>query len=896
MTCELHALIHFAFLNVASIRHFEKEVQALIPNEESMAKLMNKLDMNKDGHLDTAMINLHFLPGEDIGTSIERVIKEEVTVNTLPMGEGIVGRDEDVERVKEACTNGSKNIVVLKGKAGAGKTAVASNVAHLLVEKGMFRGGRAWAHLNQVRREGAISRIARSMKIRTYENKREDLLAGAKEALGSLPFLLVVDGAEAAVEDGTLSQLLSTLVGVVPEMTIIVTARDGLGKAAALQDSIHEIEINALASKDAETLFDDLGRKSELASACGCNPGAIHVVATVLRNGETHESDMLDRILKIDAKMNDPPRAATQAAVNALSEQARRAMEELSIFPASFTVGAAAAILDSEEASARQTLNALSPLLHVDNLNYRLAVPTLVASSAVEGGKRGEEKKRFASYYCERLAQWAGIYAISGGGMVGTQLLEEEVHNIDQVQSMLDHSLPAEVVEVCAGQLYVAYALLRARNRAQWVAGLYQHVSHLADEKGKPGARSLALERLGEVLLEMGHFEQAEKAATQAYEKHAQRPGLPRSEEGSFAGHSTRGVSNLCVTMAGCLQAKGDFSGADRWYREAVNRSKEDRREYAAAENNLALFLRDRSDLEEAEQCAREALKLYEETTGTSSAEYGTACDNLALILRDKDKTDEAASLHERAMETRKECFGEHHPKYSASLSALASLNMHMGETELAKEHYDAACRLAKEALGSSHPHYATCLNNVGLAYRASGDSSRAIDLHSQALSVYRETIGESHPHFATCLNNLAQAYKDAGRMEEAERASRQALQIRKDRLGTEDPQYAQSLTNLALLLKDEGKFSEAEQLLQETAKVRKQRHGERHPRYANALNNLANLASASDRLDEAIRLYRLATRIFNDALGSEHPSTVHAAANYSSALKKAQRENNEQQ
>jgi predicted ATPase/class 3 adenylate cyclase len=129
---------------------------------------------------------------------------------------------------------GSHRLVTLLGPGGVGKTRLAVQAGEALV--GDFRDGVWFVALDPVSDPGAVEdRIAESLGIRASgPQSMSDALA---EYLATRVTLLVVDNCEHLVD--AVAEIVETLLGSCPDMTVLATSRQPLGIAGEMR---HEVK------------------------------------------------------------------------------------------------------------------------------------------------------------------------------------------------------------------------------------------------------------------------------------------------------------------------------------------------------------------------------------------------------------------------------------------------------------------------------------------------------------------------------------------------------------------------------------------------------------------------------------------------------------------------------
>lgn len=161
-------------------------------------------------------------------TSAQLPQSPQATTATLPRPLTLFfGRGEECVRLQELLTNRQYRLLTLTGPGGAGKTRLATEVAHSAQKH--FPGGVlfiALADLTEPRQ--ALDVLAQALRVET--GREEVVLAQVQKALSrsGQPMLLILDNLEqllAHPDAPRLRQLLTDLLAGVPQLTCLTTSR-----------------------------------------------------------------------------------------------------------------------------------------------------------------------------------------------------------------------------------------------------------------------------------------------------------------------------------------------------------------------------------------------------------------------------------------------------------------------------------------------------------------------------------------------------------------------------------------------------------------------------------------------------------------------------------------------
>ena len=212
-------------------------------------------------------------------------------------------------------------------------------------------------------------------------------------------------------------------------------------------------------------------------------------------------------------------------------------------------------------------------------------------------------------------------------------------------------------------------------------------------------------ERIGELLIRLGHLDQAEKLYLELIRQ--------------AVNADDRALYNHCL---------GRIKSKQRDYEAALHYCK----------TSLGIRLR----------TARE---------GDPSV---AACyTSIAMVYHHKEDKNQALEYYEKALGIYRQNFGENHPTLADCYSNIASVYNSMTLHKTALEFYAKALTIYQATLPDNHHNVATCYNSNGLLYKDLGDYPRALSFLRYALGIRERTLPANHFSLATSCNNIGSVY-----------------------------------------------------------------------------------------------------------------------------------------
>lgn len=305
--------------------------------------------------------------------------------------------------------------------------------------------------------------------------------------------------------------------------------------------------------------------------------------------------------------------------------------------------------------------------------------------------------------------------------------------------------------------------------------------------------------------------------------------------------------------VASLAYVRGDYGRARQLYTKLLATPAPSAVERAKALSVMALFLRTKGQLEEAESKAREAGRILR-AEAPQSKELANAYHILAEIQRHRRSFAEAHKLLDDAARI-VAGFKTPDALEGMVLQSRASLFRDQGKTGKAEEPQRRAAAIFESLCGPRHPLTVTGISNLGQILFALDKAGEAQPLMERALDTWESELGPSHPNVATASNNLAQLYRVTGRLVDADPLYRKAIVIWEQSLGADHPDVAKGWKNLGDLYKQEGKLRGAETLYLRARRIFESSYGPHHPLTEDVLVSLKRVYEDSGRRVEAQRV-----------------------------------------
>ena len=323
---------------------------------------------------------------------------------------------------------------------------------------------------------------------------------------------------------------------------------------------------------------------------------------------------------------------------------------------------------------------------------------------------------------------------------------------------------------------------------------------------------------------------------------------------------------------------QGEYPKAFEWCHKALNiREKVMGKEHpdtATTYNDIASVYYSQGDYAKALEWYHKALNIYEKELGKEHTATSTKYNNIALVYWHKGEYAKAFEWIHMVLYIREKVLGKEHPDTATTYHDIASVYYSQGDYANALEWYHKALAIHEKVLGKEHPLNAATYNNIALVYIRQGEYNKALEWCHKALNICEKVLGKEHPDTADTYNDIALVYWHQGEYAKALEWNHMALNIYEKVLGKEHPSTATAYNNIAIVYHSKGEYHKALEWYHKAVITREKLLGKEHPDTATTYNNIAGVYHRQGDYAKALEWYLNACYVFIKVLGLEHPNT----------------------
>jgi len=250
------------------------------------------------------------------------------------------------------------------------------------------------------------------------------------------------------------------------------------------------------------------------------------------------------------------------------------------------------------------------------------------------------------------------------------------------------------------------------------------------------------------------------------------------------------------------------------------------------------------------------SLEIFLQMDGVDSLSLADAYAGLSEAQRLDIQLEAAEQNARRALTLREQTLGPNHPVVAMSLGRLAVVLFDRRNMQQAKPLLERAVRI-KRSLGQIDDEVGVdIMGNLANALDSLGHYDEAIPIHKETVALSRKLLGDLHPNTIIRIGNLGGVYLAVSRFEEAGVVISESIELGRQVWPPKHPQVTFLLSRKAVNSKYLGNLDEALALYQQTADLAAEHSGEQSVAYVARLRGLGSVLGLMGRHDQAREVF----------------------------------------
>lgn len=317
--------------------------------------------------------------------------------------------------------------------------------------------------------------------------------------------------------------------------------------------------------------------------------------------------------------------------------------------------------------------------------------------------------------------------------------------------------------------------------------------------------------------------------------------------------------SLVLFSLANIFYAQQRKDNTEQYFRKSFELQKAEEKLLIEASNNKRIYLTQIQT--QKDYLTKVKLALFE------------TANKLAIFYKEKKQLDAALEYANYGLKVVEKTHGVDHPNVGVAKGVLAGIHKEMGDFEIAYGLYESAYRISKSKLPKDDNALSHMLNNLANLLNAMQDTPKALELYERALAIREKNVSKDHPSIATILINLGMMHKTLNQYETSLTYFERALLIIEQSFGDDSIGVANILKSMGIVLAALDKVDKAKESFERALVIMENEYGRFDPRLCFVINNLASLFVKNGQYKPAITLLVRVQNINEQVYGVDSPA-----------------------
>ncbi|CAF3383628.1 unnamed protein product [Rotaria socialis] len=380
--------------------------------------------------------------------------------------------------------------------------------------------------------------------------------------------------------------------------------------------------------------------------------------------------------------------------------------------------------------------------------------------------------------------------------------------------------------------------------------------------------------RMGKLMLQVGHFDQAEELYNELLK------GASTDSDIAYIYHELGRVK----------KGQGEYQEAVKFYEKSLDIKRktlpEDDVSLADTYGNIGAVYDSMGEYSKALEYYEKANKIFEISLPPTHPNLATSYNNIGQVYDNMGEYSKALEYYEKSLKMREKALAPTHPDLADSYLSFAACYEKMGDYTAALKALKNANKIQEKTFQEGNQVFAFTFSWYGRVYRDLKEYSKALDYYEKCLAIDRKNLPEKHPDFGIDYSNIGDVHRLMGDYEKALIFHQKALNIQEN-VKCNPLECATTYMNVGETYREMKDYTTALTYYQKGLKIREEKLTKNHPDLAVIYHNMSKLYFSTQKYSMAMKYVQQAVEIGQEKLSSTHPHLVEYRETFEKIRKK---------
>ncbi|CAF3692473.1 unnamed protein product [Rotaria socialis] len=316
----------------------------------------------------------------------------------------------------------------------------------------------------------------------------------------------------------------------------------------------------------------------------------------------------------------------------------------------------------------------------------------------------------------------------------------------------------------------------------------------------------------------------------------------------------------------------GHFDQAEELYNELLENASDDN--LATSYNNIGLVYNHMGDYKKALEFYGKDFEIMKKVLPPTHPSLATSYNHIGLVYNNMGEYSKALEYYEKSHKIYQKALPPTHPDLAASYNNIGQVYYNMGDYTKALEFSKNDLEITGKTLPPNHADLAFPYNWLGKIHRSMKEYSKALSYFQKSNSIREKALPEKHPYLAITYSNIGDVHRLMGDYEKALAFHEKALNIQEN-VECDPLDCATTYMNVGETYREMKDYTTALTYYQKGLKIREEKLAKYHPDLAVIYHNMSKLYFSTKKYSMAMKYVQQAAEIGEEKLSSTHPHLV---------------------
>ncbi|CAF0841308.1 unnamed protein product [Rotaria sordida] len=205
------------------------------------------------------------------------------------------------------------------------------------------------------------------------------------------------------------------------------------------------------------------------------------------------------------------------------------------------------------------------------------------------------------------------------------------------------------------------------------------------------------------------------------------------------------------------LLRMGNFEDAEEAFEKLLDEtSNDDVENLAYIYNQLGRIKNIKGQYQAALEFYKKQLEIQQKLLLPNHRNFTATYNDIGDVYANMGEYSKALEFYQKSLENAQKYLSPDHPALGATYNNIGEVYENIGDYSYALEFHEKSLEIQQKCLPPNHPELGATYNNIGEVYANMGQYSKALECYQKSQEIQQKSLLQNHPELATTYHNSA--------------------------------------------------------------------------------------------------------------------------------------------